>query len=87
MNLLSTGYLAAVWTPNPNHPYTWAKFFGFLAVIIGCLIAFAGVYAARSTWRGLDPSRRRTQLRPLAITAGVFLAIGLAVVAFGVWLF
>ncbi|WP_458245982.1 hypothetical protein [Streptomyces sp. MAI_2237] len=79
--------LAAVWTPNPDQPYTWAKFFGLLAVVIGCVIAVVGVYAARSTWRGLDPSRRRKQLRPLTVTAGVFVAVGAALVAFGVWLF
>ncbi|MFJ5531277.1 hypothetical protein [Streptomyces sp. NPDC093261] len=79
--------LAAVWTPNPDHPYTWAKFFGLLAVVFGCVIALVGVYAVRSTWRGLDPPRRRKQLLPLTVTAGVFLAVGLAVAAFGVWLF
>ncbi|MER5452199.1 hypothetical protein ABT052_34170 [Streptomyces sp. NPDC002766] len=79
--------LAAVWTPNPDHPYTWAKFFGLLAVVFGSVIALVGVYAARSTWRGLEPARRRKQLRPLAVTAGVFVAFGAALVAFGVWLF
>ena len=79
--------LAAVWTPNPDHPYTWAKFFGLLAVVFGSVIALVGVYVVRSTWRGLDPSRRRGQRRPLAVTACVFVAFGAALVAFGVWLF
>ncbi|MET8956653.1 hypothetical protein ACWEO4_43250 [Streptomyces sp. NPDC004393] len=79
--------LAAVWTPNPGHPYTWAEFSGLLAVVFGCVIALVGVYAVSSTWRGLAPERRRKQLLPLTVTAGVFLAVGLAVTAFGVWLF
>ena len=78
--------LAAVWTPNPAHPYTWAEFFGLPAVVFGCVIALAGVYAVRRTWRGLAPPRRRNQLLPLTVTAGVFLTAGLAVAAFGVWL-
>jgi hypothetical protein len=76
-----------VFTPNPDHPLTWTGFFGFLAVVVGCAIALIGVYAVRSTWRGLDPPGRRRQLLPLTVTAGVFLAVGLAVVAFGVWVF
>ncbi|MFI9646548.1 hypothetical protein ACIHAA_09675 [Streptomyces sp. NPDC052040] len=87
MRVPSATDLAAVWTPNPDHPYTWAKFFGLLAVVFGCAIALVGVYAVHSTWRGLDPPRRRKQLLPLTLTAGVFLAVGLAVAAFGVWLF
>jgi hypothetical protein len=79
--------LAAVWTPNPDHPYTWATFFGLLAVVSGCVIALVGIYAVGSTWRGLEPSRRRGQLLPLTVTAGVFLAVGLAMAAFGAWLF
>ncbi|MFJ9122390.1 hypothetical protein ACIRJO_43665 [Streptomyces sp. NPDC102394] len=79
--------LAAVWTPNPDQPYTWAKLFGLLAVVVGCVIAVVGVYAVRSTWRGLDPAGRRRQLRALAVTAGAFVAVGAALVAFGVWLF
>lgn len=79
--------LAAVWTPNPDHPFTLNKVFGFVAVVIGCAIALIGAYAAFSTWRGLEPSRRRAQLFPLTLLAAAFLAVGLAVVAFGVWLF
>ncbi|UXY20397.1 hypothetical protein N8I84_17990 [Streptomyces cynarae] len=79
--------LAAVRTPNPDHPYTWAKSFGLLAVMFGFVIALVGMYAVRSTWRSLDPQRRRKHLVPLTVTAGVFLAVGLAVAAFGVWLF
>lgn len=53
----------------------------------GCVIALVGVYAVLSTWRGLAPPRRRGQLLPLTVTAGVFLAVGLGVAALGVWLF
>ena len=87
MSTLSDMTLAAVWTPNPDHPFTLSKVFGFVAVVIGCAIALIGAYAAFSTWRGLDPSRRRAQLLPLTILAAVFLAVGLAVTALGVWLF
>jgi hypothetical protein len=51
------------------------------------VIALVGIYAVGSTWRGLEPSRRRGQLLPLTVTAGVFLAVGLAMAAFGAWLF
>ncbi|MGW5258535.1 hypothetical protein ACWERW_37510 [Streptomyces sp. NPDC004012] len=87
MRVPSATDLAAVWTPNPGHPYTWAKFFGLLAVVSGCVIALVGVYAVRSIWPDLDPPRRRKQLLPLTVTAGVSLVVGLAVAAFGVWLF
>ena len=56
-------------------------------MVFACVIALVGVYAVCSTWRGLAPARRRKQLLPLTVTAGVFLAVGLAVAAFGVWLF
>lgn len=87
MRVPSAADLAAVWTPNPDHPYTWAEFFGLTAVVFGCVIALVGAYAVRSAWRGLDPPRRRKQLLPLTVTTGVFLAVGLTVAAFGVWLF
>ncbi|MFF4058192.1 hypothetical protein ACFYZ8_00815 [Streptomyces sp. NPDC001668] len=78
---------AAVFTPNPDHPLAWTGFFGFVAMVIGCATAAIGAYAAFSTWRELEPSRRRAQLLPLTILAAVFLAAGLTVVAFGIWLF
>ena len=76
-----------MFTPTPDPPLTWRPFFGFLAVVIGCAMAVIGAYAAFSTWHELDPSRRRAQLLPLTILAAVFLAVGLAVAALGVWLF
>jgi hypothetical protein len=79
--------LAAVFTPRPGHPLTWGGLLGFLAVVFGCAIALIGVYAAVSTWRGLEPSRRRGQVLPMTLTGGFFVAVGLAVAAFGVWLF
>ena len=78
---------AAVAHNNPDHPSTWTGFFGFLAVFFGCAIALIGMYAAFSTWRRLAPSRRRAQLLPLTLLATFFLTVGLAVTAFGVWLF
>jgi hypothetical protein len=87
MSTLGSTVLAAVWTPNPHHPYTWAKFFGFVAVVFGCAIALIGVYAAVSTWRGLEPSRRRGQVLPVTLTGGFFVVVGLAVAGFGVWIF
>jgi hypothetical protein len=87
MSTLGSAVLAAVWTPNPDHPYTWSEFFGFVAVVLGCAIALIGVYAAVSTWRGLEPSRRRGQVLPVTLTGGFFVVVGLAVAAFGVWIF
>lgn len=83
----SEAALAAVFTPNPHHPLTWVALLGFLAVVIGCAIALIGVYAAFSTWRGLDSSHRRGQVLPVTLTGGFFVVVGLAVAAFGVWLF
>ncbi|MEU9327868.1 hypothetical protein OHQ89_31955 [Streptomyces canus] len=79
--------LAAVAHYNPDHPPTWAGTFGLLAMFFGCAIALIGVYAAFSTWRELDRSRRRAQLLPLTLLATFFLTVGLAVTASGVWLF
>ena len=79
--------IAAVFTPNPDHPSTWSGVFGFLALVFGCAIALIGLYAAISTWRGLEPSRRRGQVLPVALTGGFFVVVGLAVAAFGVWIF
>jgi hypothetical protein len=76
-----------VFTPNPDHHSTWSGFFALVALVIGCAIALIGVYAAVSTWRGLEPSRRRGQALPVALTGGFFVVVGLAVAAFGVWLF
>lgn len=87
MSPLGGTALAAVFTPNPNHSSTWSGFFGFLAVGIGCVIALIGVYAAISTYRALDPARRRGQTLPVTLTGGTFVIIGLAVAAFGVWIF
>ncbi|WP_030315797.1 hypothetical protein [Streptomyces sp. NRRL B-3229] len=86
MSLLGGTALAAVFTPNPNHSSTWSGFFGFLALAIGCAIALIGLYAAISTWRGLDPSRRRGQVLPVTLTAGCFLVVGAAVAALGAWI-
>lgn len=87
MSILGGTTLAAVFTPNPDHPLTWINFVGYVLLIIGCAIALIGIYAAITTYRDLDPSRRRSQALPLGITAGVFVVIGAAVAAFGAWIF
>ncbi|MEU1476533.1 hypothetical protein [Streptomyces sp. NPDC005760] len=56
-------------------------------MVFGCAFALIGVYAAVSTWRGLEPSRRRGQVLPVALTGGFFVVVGLVVAAFGVWIF
>lgn len=86
MSPLGEAALAAVFTPNPNHSSTWSGFFGFLALAVGCAIALIGLYAAISTWRGLDPSRRRDQVLPVTLTGGCFLVVGAAIAALGVWI-
>lgn len=87
MSPLGGTALAAVFTPNPDHPSTWSTFFGLLALGIGAAIALIGLFAAIGTYRGLDPARRRGQALPLTLTAGFFVVVGLAVAAFGVWIF
>ncbi|EDY57279.1 MULTISPECIES: hypothetical protein [Streptomyces] len=86
MSPLGGAALAAVVTPNPDHPSTWSGFLGFVALVIGCALALIGVYAAVSTYRGLDPARRRGQALPVTLTCFFFVAIGLAVAALGVWI-
>ncbi|MEU6354299.1 hypothetical protein ABZ896_34065 [Streptomyces sp. NPDC047072] len=87
MSPLGEVALAAVFTPNPHHPLTVSGFFEYAAVVVGCAIALIGIYAAISTYRGLDPSRRRGQALPVTLTAGFFVVIGLTVAAFGLWIF
>jgi hypothetical protein len=79
--------IAAVLHPDLAHPFSWAETFGGLAVVVGCAIAYIGVYATYTTWRDSDRPSRREHQRLFIVTAGVFLAVGLAVAAFGVWLF
>ncbi|MFG2462445.1 hypothetical protein ACGFWE_36025 [Streptomyces sp. NPDC048523] len=87
MSPLGGAALAAVFTPNPDHPSTWSGFFGLAAFVIGCVIALAGIYAAVSTYRGLEQSRRRGQALPMTLAGGFFALVGLAVMAFGVWIY
>jgi hypothetical protein len=86
VNPLSDAALAAVFTPDPGHPLTRGGLLGFLAVVAGCAIDLIGLYAAVITWRGLEPSRRRAQMLPITLTGGFFMAVGLAVAAFGRWI-
>ncbi|MGW2568543.1 hypothetical protein [Streptomyces sp. NPDC001537] len=79
--------LAAVWTPNPHHPFTWGHFFGFLVVAGGCALILAGVLAAVSTWRSSEQPRYRGLWRVLLATTGCFGVVGLAIIALGVWLY
>ena len=79
--------LAAVFTPSPRHPLTWVDFFGYLLLLCGAAAALIGGYAAISTYRGLEPSRRRGQILPVTLTGGCFVIVGLAVAAVGVWIF
>ncbi|WP_328750856.1 hypothetical protein OHT57_35555 [Streptomyces sp. NBC_00285] len=86
MSPLGETVLAAVFTPNPDHSSSWSGFFGFVALVIGCAIALIGVYAAVSTWRGLEPARRRGQVLPVTLTGGFFVTVGAAIAAFGLWI-
>ena len=79
--------LAAVWTPNPHHPFTWGHFFGFLVVAGGGALILAGVLAAVSTWRSSEQPRYRGLWRVLLATTGCFGVVGLAIIALGVWLY
>jgi len=44
--------LAAVWTPNPNHPLTWVNFIGYLLLIVGGVIVVTGVVTTALLARG-----------------------------------
>lgn len=78
--------LAAVWTPNPHHPFTWERFFGLFVVAVGGMLILAGVLAVITTWRSAEEPRYRGQWRVLLGTMGCFGVVGVAIIAFGVWL-
>ncbi|WP_329294108.1 hypothetical protein [Streptomyces pseudovenezuelae] len=80
MRALSDVTLAAVWTPNPHHPYTWAMFLGFLLLVFGGAITVTGAYATVTLLRG--PGERKWGsfvIGPFMLAVG--LAIGYAGVA------
>jgi hypothetical protein len=66
--------LAAVWTPNPDHPYTWVMFLGFLMLVFGGAITVTGGFATFVLLRG--PGERKWG----SYVVGPFLlAVGLAI--------
>ena len=82
MSTLRGVALAAVWTPNPNHPLTLVNFFGYLMLIIGCVIMVTGVVATVLISRGKSQKKWGDH-----VVGPFILAIGLVLAYFGVRLF
>ncbi|NUQ99036.1 MAG: hypothetical protein HOY79_21585 [Streptomyces sp.] len=73
--------LAGVAHNNPNHDPGWGPFFGALVVIAGCVFVLVG--GAMSI--GMRDLVGRRKWAGYAV-GPVIIAIGLAIIAFGVWL-
>lgn len=86
--MIPTGYLstAAVWTPNPDHPLTWAGFFALLVVILGIGTTLIGVLVAYGA-RGSLRAPRERPIAPVIVTTGVIVLAGLGVTVLGLWLY
>lgn len=78
--------LAGVAHNNPGHSSGWRSVFAMLIVIVGGAFVLAGVVAGLSAWRGAQRPGTRNLRGVLFATTGLFLALGLAFGAFGVWL-
>ncbi|MFF0018284.1 hypothetical protein [Streptomyces sp. NPDC005374] len=74
MRTFSDVTLAAVWTPNPDHPYTWAMFLGFIMLVFGGAITVTGAIATVTLLRG--PGERKWGSY---VIGPVILAIGLLI--------
>jgi len=66
--------LAAVFTPNPDHPLTWTGLFGFLILIFGVGIVVLGVGLSVVLVRGVEDRKWGDY-----VIGPVILVIGLAV--------
>jgi hypothetical protein len=78
--------LAGVAHNNPDHTSGWTSFFAALIVIAGGAFVLAGVVAGLAAWRGAPRPGARGLRGVLFATTGLFVAVGLAIGAIGVWL-
>ncbi|MEU1475910.1 hypothetical protein ACFYZ8_00820 [Streptomyces sp. NPDC001668] len=74
MRALSDVTLAAVWTPDPDHPYTWTKFLGFWCLVAGVGIAVLGLTLSVVLVRGVEDRKWGGY-----VIGPVILALGLAI--------
>lgn len=79
--------LAGVAHNNPHYHPGWKGFFAALVMIAGSALVFAGVIAGSTAWRSAERPREQGLWRVLLATTGCFGVVGLAIIAFGVWLF
>ncbi|MFF1305956.1 hypothetical protein [Streptomyces sp. NPDC058307] len=69
--------LAAVFTPNPDHPLTWTGLIGFLILIFGVCIVILGVVLSVVLVRGIaDRKWGGYVIGPVIILFGLTVSYG-----------
>ncbi|MET7689726.1 hypothetical protein ABZT06_17395 [Streptomyces sp. NPDC005483] len=69
--------LAAVFTPNPDHPLTWTGLFGFLILIVGIGIVVLGAVLSVALVRGIqDRKWGGYVIGPLVTAIGLAVSYG-----------
>ncbi|MDX6328758.1 MAG: hypothetical protein QOI83_1141 [Streptomycetaceae bacterium] len=79
--------LAGVAHNNPDYSPGWARFLGMAALLAGIGVVLVGLFIVKSFRRSAEPPRGGRLLGAMGALAGVFLVVGLALVALGVRLF
>ncbi|MGX1474981.1 UNVERIFIED_CONTAM: hypothetical protein RKD50_003789 [Streptomyces canus] len=77
---------AAVAHNNPDNTSGWWSFFAAMIVIAGGGFVLAGAVAGLTAWRGAQRPGARSLRGVLSAATGLFVAVGLAIGAIGVWL-
>ena len=78
--------LAGVAHNDPDGTSGWRSFLAALVVIVGGAFVLAGMVAGLTAWRGAQRPGARSLRGVLFATTGLFVAVGLAIGAIGVWL-
>jgi hypothetical protein len=78
--------LAGVAHNNPNFSPGWAGFFGMVALLAGIGVVLVGLFMVKTFRRSAEPPRGGRLVGAIGAVVGVFLVVGFALVALGVWL-